>query len=118
MSKSKRGNKKNAYPNRAIEGIARRNGVDNEEGAHDENCHNDGSDGTKATNTNIALAMVSDEDLIMEIARRKAEKFRLFNSIKKSGVSHNTDGFPQDPTGQVCSLNGGNGSIPCRELME
>jgi hypothetical protein len=23
-----------------------------------------------------------------------------------------------DPTGQVCSLNGGNGTIPCRELME
>ena len=32
VSKSKRGNKKNAYPNRAIEIMARSNGVDNEEG--------------------------------------------------------------------------------------
>ena len=68
-------------------------------GAHDENCHHDGSggsdgsDGTKATNANIAFAMVSDEDLVMEIARRSADKFRLFNSMQKSGVSHDTDGF-------------------------
>ena len=62
-------------------------------GAHDKNCHHDGSDGTKATNANIAFAMVSDEDLIMEIARRSADKFRLINSIQISGVSHDTDGF-------------------------
>ena len=24
----------------------------------------------------------------------------------------------EDPTGQMCSLNGGDGMIPCRELME
>ena len=62
-------------------------------GAHDENCHHDGSDGSEAKNTNIAFAMVSDEDLIMEIARRKADKFRLINSIQISGVNHDTDDF-------------------------
>ena len=117
LSKSKRGNNKKLYPNRTIEVEARRDGV-NTEGAHEENCHRDGSIGTKETNANITFAMVSDEDLIMEIARRKADKFRLFGSMQKSGGSEYNNGFPQDPTGQVCTLNGGNGSIPCRELME
>jgi len=54
----------------------------------------------------------TDDDLIMELARRKAERSRQSARVKV--VDHEAD----DPTGQVCTLNGGNGSIPCRELME
>ena len=57
------------------------------------------------------LSEASDEDLVMELARRKAEKYRLAGSMKRLGDD-------SDPTGQVCTLNGGDGSIPCRELME
>ena len=117
VSKSRRESNKKVDQHRAIEVKARRNGVNNE-GAHDENNPRDGNIGTKETNGNITFAMASDEDLIMEIARRKADKFRLSDSMQKSGGGDYIDGFLQDPTGQVCSLNGGNGSIPCRELME
>jgi tRNA(Ile)-lysidine synthase TilS/MesJ len=57
-----------------------------------------------------SLRAASNEDLVMELARRKADQYRL------SGVVKLADG--DDPTGQVCTLNGGDGSIPCRELME
>jgi tRNA(Ile)-lysidine synthase TilS/MesJ len=56
------------------------------------------------------LAEASDEDLVKELARRKVEKFHL----AKIQLEDDTG----DPTGQVCSLNGGDGSIPCCELME
>jgi tRNA(Ile)-lysidine synthase TilS/MesJ len=59
------------------------------------------------------LAEASDEDLMKELARRKAEKFRLSGAMKRL-----KDDKECDPTGQVCSLNGGDGSIPCYELME
>jgi hypothetical protein len=55
----------------------------------------------------------SDEDLVVEIARRKAKKAREMKVNNES----DTSGIP-DPTGQVCTLHGGNGTIPCRELME
>lgn len=53
------------------------------------------------------LASATEEELLMELAKRKADCFR-------AAASKDSD----DPTGQVCSLNGGNGTIPCRELME
>jgi tRNA(Ile)-lysidine synthase TilS/MesJ len=59
------------------------------------------------------LAEASDEDLMKELARRKAEQFRLSGAMKR--LNDNKEG---DPTGLVCSLNGGDGSIPCYELME
>ena len=62
----------------------------------------------------ISLAEASEEDLVRELARRKAERFRLAGAMKRL----EDDGGPVDPTGQVCTLNGGEGSIPCRELME
>ena len=63
---------------------------------------------------NIALSLTSatEEQLIAELARRRAAKFQLSGSMKRLA------GDNEDPTGQVCTLNGGNGSIPCRELME
>ena len=58
------------------------------------------------------LADCSEEDLVRELARRRAERYRLAGAMKR------VDDDDYDPTGQVCTLNGGNGSIPCRELME
>ena len=61
------------------------------------------------------LATATDDDLLKELARRKASQFRLSGSMGRLGQN---DDDEADPTGQVCTLNGGNGSIPCRELME
>lgn len=69
------------------------------------------------------LVDASEEDLIAELARRRAEKFKWSGASPDnkrmsgtgSGPDNNYDDM--DPTGQVCSLNGGDDSIPCRELM-
>lgn len=61
-----------------------------------------------------SLAEASEEDLMMELARRKAEKYRLAGAMSRRVE----DGGPVDPTGQVCTLDGRDGTIPCRELME
>jgi tRNA(Ile)-lysidine synthase TilS/MesJ len=60
--------------------------------------------------TKTSLADASEEELVRELAHRRAERFRTAGAMKRSD--------DEDPTGQVCTLNGGNGSIPCRELME
>jgi tRNA(Ile)-lysidine synthase TilS/MesJ len=60
-----------------------------------------------------SLEDASEEMLIRELARRRASKYRLAGAM----AMHSPD-KQDDPTGQVCSLNGGNGTIPCRELME
>lgn len=61
------------------------------------------------------LRKISDDDLVKELARRKADRFRLSGSMKR--IDDDVSGIP-DPTGQMCSLKGGNGTIPCAELME
>ena len=58
----------------------------------------------------VLLGDIPEEDLIKELARRKALKFKLAEAMKKM------DNI--DPTGQVCTLDGRGGTIPCRELME
>jgi tRNA(Ile)-lysidine synthase TilS/MesJ len=60
-----------------------------------------------------SLEEASEEMLIRELARRRANKYRLAGAM----AMHSPDN-QDDPTGQVCTLNGGNGTIPCRELME
>ena len=66
------------------------------------------------SNNNLTkLEDASEEMLIRELARRRANKYRLAGAM----AMHFPD-IQGDPTGQVCSLNGGNGTIPCRELME
>jgi hypothetical protein len=57
-----------------------------------------------------SLRAASDDVLVRELARRRAEQFLLSSGVKGADSS--------DPTGQICTLNGGNGSIPCYELME
>ena len=70
------------------------------------------------------LSDASEDDLIAELARRKAEKYKWSGASpdnkREGGPAGNDDdgtSMMEDPTGQVCSLNGGDGSIPCRELM-
>ena len=65
-----------------------------------------------AENIPSSLKDATEESLVRELARRRAERFRLAGAMP--GKSNDN----YDPTGQVCTLNGGNGSIPCRELME
>lgn len=59
------------------------------------------------------LANASEDELVNELARRRASRYRLAGAM----LSLDTG---DDPTGQFCSLNGGNGNgtIPCHELME
>ena len=71
-----------------------------------------GSEGDSNRRT-TNLEDASEEMLIRELARRRADKYRLAGAM---GM-HSPDA-QGDPTGQVCSLNGGKGTIPCRELME
>jgi tRNA(Ile)-lysidine synthase TilS/MesJ len=63
--------------------------------------------------TATSLETATDEDLVRELARRRAQRYRLAGAMAPRSPDDN-----DDPTGQVCSLRGGNGSIPCKELME
>lgn len=68
----------------------------------------------------MSLASVSEEELIAELARRRADKYKLFGAMKRLASKNDNDHYelPADETGQMCSLTGGDGMIPCRELME
>jgi selenocysteine lyase/cysteine desulfurase/tRNA(Ile)-lysidine synthase TilS/MesJ len=73
------------------------------------------SEQTSNERTRRFLTEVSDGELYLELARRKAKNQKKAKS-SETGVSGDLGII--DGTGQVCTLNGGNGSIPCRELME
>ena len=66
------------------------------------------------------LSSATEEELIAELARRRAIDYRQSGAMKRlpddNGASVCT--LPADETGQMCSLTGGDGMIPCRELME
>ena len=64
----------------------------------------------------LSLTEASDDELYVELARRRAKKQKLMAKSSDNESSAALDII--DGTGQVCTLNGGNGSIPCRELME
>lgn len=68
---------------------------------------------------NTALSSVSEEDLVAELARRRASKFKLHGAMRRLGENEDDDDV-NDPTGQACSLRGSKdrSSIPCYELME
>ncbi|KAK1746329.1 sulfurtransferase-related protein [Skeletonema marinoi] len=66
----------------------------------------------------ISLASASEEELIAELARRRAEKYKMAGAMKRLPDDNAAEGTIEDSTGQMCSLNGGDGMIPCRELME
>ena len=69
------------------------------------------------SNEKKQLSDYSDEDLVLELAKRKARKFQEMKRLCNNDDDDDGTGIP-DPTGQMCSLNGGYGTIPCRELME
>jgi len=70
-----------------------------------------------------SLGSATEEELVAELARRRAAKYKLSGAMRrlpdqgKGGETNGAD-LPEDATGQMCSLNGGDGMIPCRELME
>ncbi|KAL7543903.1 hypothetical protein ACHAXR_013290 [Thalassiosira sp. AJA248-18] len=79
-----------------------------------------GSNEALVQNSGTSLASASEEDLIAELARRRAAKHKLSGAMKRlpgDGDAANNN-LPEDATGQMCSLTGGDGMIPCRELME
>ena len=64
-----------------------------------------------------SLESATEEQLIVELARRRAAKYNNSGATKQT--PDGSGGADQeDPTGQVCSLLGGNGTIPCTELMK
>lgn len=70
-------------------------------------------------NTRQSLASATEEELVAELARRRASKYKLSGAMKRLSGDDACEGIlPADETGQLCSLTGGNGIIPCRELME
>lgn len=83
---------------------------------------NNNSSGMSLPNTLESLEAASEEELVAELARRRAAKYKLSGAMKR--LSSNTGPpagdtlLPEDATGQACSLTGGDGMIPCRELME
>lgn len=65
--------------------------------------------------SNVHLQNATTEELIRELASRKARKFEESNDRAGSAK----DGQRTlDPTNQVCSRKGGDNSIPCYQLME
>ena len=66
-----------------------------------------------------SLESATEEELVAELARRRAAKYKLSGAMGRL-PDRGRDGvdLPEDATGQMCSLNGGDGMIPCRELME
>ena len=64
----------------------------------------------------VALAGFSDDELLREVARRKALQYRLHGAMKR--VGDNEDNMEMDPTGQVCTVDGRDGTIQCRDLFE
>lgn len=60
------------------------------------------------------LSDYSEIELMSELARRRADSFRKAGAY----AAKDEDGFPPDPTRQVCTIDGSNGTIRCTELME
>ena len=80
------------------------------------------SNEASSQNTSMkSLSSCSDEELVAELARRRAVKYQLTGAMKRlpgNTETDNIDNLPPDETGQMCSLTGGDGMVPCRELME
>jgi len=90
--------------------------------AHDSNDdHGAKRTRTLPANGSSPLELATEEELIAELAKRKAAKFKRSGAMKQSSSNKKGAGehmLPEDGTGQMCSLTGGEGMIPCSELME
>eukprot|EP00970_Alexandrium_tamarense_P015834 scaffold5567_cov202-Alexandrium_tamarense.AAC.7 len=67
-------------------------------------------------NASASLESALEEQLVAELARRRAAKYQNTGAMKRLPGSNDAAGV--DLTGQVCTLNGENGTIRCFELME
>jgi hypothetical protein len=65
--------------------------------------------------TRLLLSSATEEELVAELARRRTDKYKLAGAMRRLP---NDSTLPPDETGQMCSLTGGDGMIPCSELME
>ena len=74
------------------------------------------SDDKKGGEAKTSLTDFSEDDLLRELARRRAEKFKNYGAMRTDG--RNGTANDEDPTGQVCTKDGENGTIRCYELME
>ena len=61
----------------------------------------------------LSLTSASDEQLIAELARRRAGKYKLAGAMKRLTKNYDDDDqkLPADEFGQMCSLRGGGGLI-------
>jgi hypothetical protein len=64
-----------------------------------------------------SLADVTDDELLLELAKRKAANQRII-AAKSAQSDKQIERGISDADGLVCTFNGGNGSVPCYELME
>jgi len=96
------------------------NDVDNRSSTNTPSINSNGSNGVSLQRSSgTALESATEEELIRELAKRKAAKFKHSGAMKRlSGDKNGAAALPEDATGQMCSLTGGDGMIPCRELME
>jgi len=65
----------------------------------------------------------TEDELVVELARRRAAKFGLKGSLQKdlparTGAPSAPHQHTREEEAPVCSINGGPGTIPCYELME
>ncbi|KAL9191565.1 hypothetical protein ACHAXT_001271 [Thalassiosira profunda] len=67
-----------------------------------------------------SLESATEEELVAELARRRAAKYKLSGAMKRLpyGGEVTGDTLPEDATGQVCTVDGRDGTIRCTELME
>lgn len=93
---------------------------DNEESSDDK--ESGVSDAKKQGSLCVNLAEASDDQLLRELANRRAAKFKTYGAMKTDArglkKEEKEDNLPEDLTGQVCTIDGANGSIRCYELME
>jgi hypothetical protein len=67
-------------------------------------------------NLPVNLSNASEDDLLRELAKRRAAKYKTYGAMKSD--DRIVEGTDTDLTGQVCTLDGENGTIRCYELME
>ena len=72
-------------------------------------------DSTADQANGFSLAQCSEDDLLRELAKRKAKKFESYGAMKSDARKGAKN---EDLTGQVCTMDGENGTIRCYELME
>lgn len=64
----------------------------------------------------LDLARASEDDLLRELAKRRAARYKTYGAMKTD--ERVREGNDIDMTGQVCTMDGENGTIRCYELME